>query len=752
MQHNTSALYSGNRHLDLPDIYYPRIFPLLYHELLPDIKIMIKYGGAIILPYRANMERAGINFLYYLLGKMLKIGIGCQMDIFARNVVLNLPGPARTFWFIHNAPAYNNLIFLLSNWLKPGRITILTCPFPFNHAYHLPFPYQVHQVFVEINQNKEKKWHAKVEQLIHKHLEEISKDHDLKNLVQLVAVFEKWSVPVPVIVPEIHFGWPETKLHSLLRKAEKKRIFYLLTSPDNKSGHILTRGPLWAEKYLQDTRDNFGVACNVLSGLDFNNPILRKFFLNIVQAWVAHSGSREKIYKKDIRQVFASIVTTHQDIIVQTTFSELLIWIQLCSAFGLYDLGFAILDAALRTQYHPHLVHQKAHLLLKRSQEEFAINTIKATRQALQKARLEFPDNVHILHSTGMFEKLTGNWKNALKYYDQALAIQPDNHYILMSKIDLLLDQGQFGKAEALVNQALQAGTTSPHLLHILGRIYFYKGQWENAEKTWLDVYNNTGNVYAIQSLAHMQRMRSRWQKSMRYIVQAIKMDSENIPVLLECCKLLEDFYDYASSLPDTNQIDIIKTIKNQYEQLQKNLQLQNLKSLHTILESAFAICQLAATIHPEHFYVQIQMIILEIKRANFKQAEIELKRAEKNRPQSPYLYFAWGKLFFEQKQFTRARHYFQLVRQLHKRNIRIYLRLAEVMFCLNEEREANLAIQIFCNKLQENRENISVAEYITLLLDYKLVVSRYRCHAPINISDVYKAIKQLDKNHPAVL
>ena len=136
--------------------------------------------------------------------------------------------------------------------------------------------------------------------------------------------------------------------------------------------------------------------------------------------------------------------------------------------------------------------------------------------------------------------------------------------------MSLLLDQGQFGKAEALVNQALQAGTTSPHLLHILGRIYFYKGQWENAEKTWLDVYNNTGNVYAIQSLAHMQRMRSRWQKSMRYIVQAIKMDSENIPVLLECCKLLEDFYDYASSLPDTNQIDIIQTIKNQYEQLQK--------------------------------------------------------------------------------------------------------------------------------------------------------------------------------------
>jgi tetratricopeptide (TPR) repeat protein len=221
------------------------------------------------------------------------------------------------------------------------------------------------------------------------------------------------------------------------------------------------------------------------------------------------------------------------------------IWSQCLSRLSLFSQAHDILSAALMkypdnvflNQYHAHCLALWSMV---------SSSKIKLAQQAFAKATRLCENNIYLWQSRGIFEARYGSFSGAQLCFESALSINPKSVHTFVARSHMFLDFCDFVQAEKDLDAAANIDPDNPYVMHLSGRLAFYKGKWQTAERFWKNMLiHNTQNVYALQSLGNMARERGHFEDAAMYLNNAIDVDPENVSVYQELAMVMQKKGEY---------------------------------------------------------------------------------------------------------------------------------------------------------------------------------------------------------------
>jgi hypothetical protein len=139
------------------------------------------------------------------------------------------------------------------------------------------------------------------------------------------------------------------------------------------------------------------------------------------------------------------------------------------------------------------------------------------------------------------------NWdtKNSKQYYEQAIALQPKDHYIKLEYGKMLVDVGQYDEALDYLNDYISFDHNSLEAQLYLITAYFYKGNTDLALETINSLPDNQKNDPAVKKLQHQVLLYRSTNISLNTIYSTDDQPLTIIMPSLEVSQKLDDIWDW---------------------------------------------------------------------------------------------------------------------------------------------------------------------------------------------------------------
>ncbi len=558
-------LYQKGRPVWGPALYDLQTLAAIRQAVLEAAAPVREIGGVLLLPYQPEAEASLLHLLTLLAGKFRWQRQAVAFSQFLAEPYLLLPAAPVSYWFIHQAPLFQNLTLALEAWLRPGRLAVLTGPAGYWEAQPPQVPYvtiaALHDYVEPVEgllaefAREEKATLQDVAQSLAASSQDL-----LRQAHHWVALADAWGVPLPLELLARLLDADEDLLGEVIEDAFQRDILFWVEREKPPALLVASRGVNYARGYLQQQ-----AAAPDLS-LSSYQPLFtacqpkeqeeRYALLKLVESWLAQDRCRHALGPGfHITQVRALI--THnwrrlQGLIRAGSAAEALIWGQCLAQLGLYEQGNQVLTTALgQDARNPYLRQAQAHLLARWSQTD--PRQEEAAAQAFAAACQVAPHNVYLWQARGVFEAERRNRREAEVCFARALSLDPGNIPTLTARADLYLELGEWEQAWQDIQRAQELAPQNVYTLHLLGRYHFCQGAWDQAQTAWQQLLAlEKHNLFALQSLGHMARQRGQWTAAAAALEQAVALAPENVPVLHELALLALERQD-APALPQAD-------------------------------------------------------------------------------------------------------------------------------------------------------------------------------------------------------
>ncbi len=148
---------------------------------------------------------------------------------------------------------------------------------------------------------------------------------------------------------------------------------------------------------------------------------------------------------------------------------------------------------------------------------------------------------VHIFSTRGEIYSEMGKFDDALKAFDQAIALSPLNPVRYRAAADILFKRERYKEAISLLEKAVKAGLEFKELYQFLSQAYFATKDYPKAQryvKTALSL--DPENVTYLNQLGICLKQQNMLDDANKVYNQIIKLDQENVPALYNKAMLCE--------------------------------------------------------------------------------------------------------------------------------------------------------------------------------------------------------------------
>jgi tetratricopeptide (TPR) repeat protein len=547
---DTDLLYINERPVWGPESVTLKDMIQLRDRIIQKIEMLAETGGAILLPFDQLAERSVCLFLNMLSGKLIGKAYHISNNQFLGYPFLELPASSTNIWRIHQAPLFQNLPMMLENWIKAGNVAILS------GEEHL---FQKLQLTIPVHRVASFKLSAHVfendlSQALSIAMDDMQNDAFLQKIHHLVCLCDSWGVPLSFdFLAKLTETEPDD-LAPILENAYDNELLFWVERNQPPGLLIASVSESYARLYLKTLADRKQVALadyeSIFDAIDSQVKEERYIALKLIQSFMANSRVRHKLFREtftfaQIRQWILDKWDFFRHLIQSGNSIEHLIWSQCLSRLSLFSQAHDILNAALMkspdnvflNQYHAHCLALWSRI---------SSSQIKLAQQAFAKATRLCDNNIYLWQSRGIFEARYGSFSGAQICFESALALNPKSVHTFVARAHMFLDFCNFAQAEKDLDAAAQIDPDNPYVMHLSGRLAFYKGNWQIAEGFWKNMLiQNDQNVYALQSLGNMARERGHFDDAAKYLNNAIDIDPENVSVYQELAMVMQKKGEY---------------------------------------------------------------------------------------------------------------------------------------------------------------------------------------------------------------
>lgn len=159
------------------------------------------------------------------------------------------------------------------------------------------------------------------------------------------------------------------------------------------------------------------------------------------------------------------------------------------------------------------------------------------------------PNNLAALNNKGIGLKKRCNWQDAIDVLEFALTLVPNQLEIIKNLASCYTIVGSFGKSKNLYNKALQIDPLNIDSHHWLNQML-----WEVKDPEFLASYRYTLKTHPkanelMLSYAHKLRLSGENDSAKQVLEEAISVESNHIPSLIEMCMTLRELGDFEQSM-----------------------------------------------------------------------------------------------------------------------------------------------------------------------------------------------------------
>jgi tetratricopeptide (TPR) repeat protein len=547
---DSDLLYINERPVWGPESYSLKDMIQLRDRIIQKMATLAESGGAILLPFDKLAERSVCMFLNMLSGKLIDQDHHISNTQFLGYPFLELPVSSIHIWRIHQAPLFQNLPMMLENWVRPGNVAILSGErFLFQK---LQFTIPVHMV--SSFERSDHLFESDLSQALSKAMDDMKNDTFIQKMHHLVCLCDSWGVPLSLDFLANLTKTETDDLAPILERAYENELLFWIERDKPPGLLIASVSESYARLYLKrlagKNQVSFADYKSIFDTIDCQVKEERYIALKLIQSFMANSRMRHELWNDtfslaQIRQWIVDRWDFFEHLIQSGNSIEHLIWSQCLSRLSLFSQAHDILSAALMkypdnvflNQYHAHCLALWSMV---------SSSKIKLAQQAFAKATRLCENNIYLWQSRGIFEARYGSFSGAQLCFESALSINPKSVHTFVARSHMFLDFCDFVQAEKDLDAAANIDPDNPYVMHLSGRLAFYKGKWQTAERFWKNMLiHNTQNVYALQSLGNMARERGHFEDAAMYLNNAIDVDPENVSVYQELAMVMQKKGEY---------------------------------------------------------------------------------------------------------------------------------------------------------------------------------------------------------------
>lgn len=177
--------------------------------------------------------------------------------------------------------------------------------------------------------------------------------------------------------------------------------------------------------------------------------------------------------------------------------------------------------------------HKKAIELSRQGSEFLKKRNWKEAENAFQEALAIDSENTYVLVGLGDLHRETGKYHKAIGFYEKTLEIDPMNMFALRGVGDAYRGLGQAGKAISFWQRYLQQNHDDIHVLTRLADSYVKIGNFSESEALYLKALSLDGtDKYALRGIGNLYYKLADHDKALAYFEKFIELDETYIAVL----------------------------------------------------------------------------------------------------------------------------------------------------------------------------------------------------------------------------
>ena len=151
------------------------------------------------------------------------------------------------------------------------------------------------------------------------------------------------------------------------------------------------------------------------------------------------------------------------------------------------------------------------------------------TRRSLLKEMTEkFPHDKSFWLASGRAKMVDGDVEEALRDFDEATRISPNDPWIFSHKSATMVDVGDFDTALRDVSTSIKLKPFNPEAFFIRGNAQYLLDNWDEAMVSFQEANRQKpGFVAALNNLAHISTHNEKYSEALRLLDKAIELDKD---------------------------------------------------------------------------------------------------------------------------------------------------------------------------------------------------------------------------------
>jgi tetratricopeptide (TPR) repeat protein len=147
-------------------------------------------------------------------------------------------------------------------------------------------------------------------------------------------------------------------------------------------------------------------------------------------------------------------------------------------------------------------------------------------RQLLKEMADNFPSDKSFWLASGRAKLTDGDTEEALRDFDEATRISPDDPWVFAQKGSAMVDIGDFDHALAEIRTSIKLRPINPQAFFIRGNTQYMLDNLDEALESYEESFQQKPDfVAAINNLAHVYVLHHRYDEALRLLNKAISMD-----------------------------------------------------------------------------------------------------------------------------------------------------------------------------------------------------------------------------------
>ena len=228
----------------------------------------------------------------------------------------------------------------------------------------------------------------------------------------------------------------------------------------------------------------------------------------------------------------------------------------------------------------------------------------------------------------------------------------------------------------------ISSGYVQTENLIFQARNAYYKSNYEEAKKLWLEVKNKGINEWEANFFLGMVYLRKdKLQKADKYMDNAYNLSTDDYYTLVNYARILYRKNDYNSAREKLNEVP--EDLRDYNEQFYNIHGL--LKMAENNFKQAIEYFNKAIGINPENYYIQNNLGLALIRSQNYELAKTHLKSATAQKPQEAYIYNNLGISYENLNQLYKAKESYEKALNLNPDHNKAEINLKRVISKIND-------------------------------------------------------------------